>query len=57
MLVLTRKQNEKIEIILDDNTSIMISIAEIDRNRVKIGFDAPKNIKILRTELKKLPTQ
>lgn len=48
MLILTRKQGESF--ILGEN--IEISIAEINGDRVRIAIDAPKDVKILRKELK-----
>lgn len=47
MLVLTRKPGESI--IINDN--IEIYIVETSENSVKIGINAPKNIKILRKEI------
>lgn len=47
MLVLSRKENERI--FVGDN--IVITVAEIDRWRVRIGIDAPKGIPIWREEL------
>jgi len=47
MLVISRRINEKIKI--GDNIEIMI--ISIDKNQVKIGINAPKNITILRSEL------
>jgi len=47
MLVLTRKMNESI--IIQDN--IEICIVNVDRDRVKIGIQAPKEISIHRAEI------
>jgi len=47
MLVITRKTNEGI--IISDN--IEITILEVGKDRVKIGINAPKEIRILRNEI------
>jgi len=47
MLILTRKLDE--EIVL--NSEIRIKILSAKENLVKIGIEAPKNVKILRGEL------
>jgi carbon storage regulator len=47
MLILSRKINEKI-MIGDD---ISISIIEIRGDQVRIGVDAPKNVKVFRQEI------
>lgn len=47
MLVISRKINEKIKI----GNNIEIVIVSIDKNQVKIGIEAPKNLTILRSEL------
>lgn len=47
MLILTRKQSEKIKI----GDDIEITIIEISQGNVKIGVEAPKKIKVIRYEL------
>lgn len=47
MLVLSRKLNESIVI----NDSIVITVCDIDKDRVRIGIDAPKDIRVFRKEL------
>lgn len=47
MLVLSRKVGEKI-MIGDD---IVITVVEIDQGRMRLGIQAPKNVKIMRQEL------
>lgn len=48
MLILSRKENESVTI--GDNISI--KIISIDKGSVKLGFEAPPNLLILREELK-----
>ena len=47
MLVLSRKQNEKIRI----GSDIVITILGVSENQVKIGIEAPNDVKILREEI------
>ncbi|MEP3481295.1 MAG: carbon storage regulator CsrA [Fuerstiella sp.] len=47
MLVLSRKVGESIQI--GDN--IFVSVVEVKGGRVRLSFDAPKDIKIIREEL------
>lgn len=47
MLILSRRKGERIHIAPD----IVITVTAIDRDRVKIGIDAPKNTPIEREEL------
>ena len=46
MLVLSRKAGESIHI---DN--VKVTIVRLDRNRVRIGIEAPAEMKIMRGEL------
>lgn len=48
MLVLSRKKNE--QIVIDGN--IEIEILQIKGNTVRLGIKAPRNVKVLRGELK-----
>jgi len=47
MLVLTRKQNEGILI----GSDISITVINIEGDKVRIGIDAPKNVRVIREEL------
>lgn len=47
MLILARKENESI--VLDDN--IEITIVSIKGDHVKIGINAPQNVKVFRKEI------
>lgn len=49
MLVLSRKEGEQL-IIGDD---IVLTISRISGNRVAIGIEAPRNVRIIRGELEK----
>ena len=52
MLLLKRKRNEKIRLTdKDTGVEIVITITDLNKNSVRLGFDAPANIQILRTEL------
>jgi carbon storage regulator len=47
MLVVSRKIGEELKI----GKNIIIKIIDIDKNQVKVGVEAPRNITILRMEL------
>jgi len=47
MLVLSRKEGDQILI----GEDIIIKVISIEKDCVKLGIDAPKNVKVLRYEL------
>mgnify|MGYP003553410132 CR=1 FL=1 len=47
MLVLSRKLNEGIRI----GPNVVLKVIEIKGGRVKLGFEAPRHVKIARDEL------
>ena len=48
MLVLSRKQNEEIVLL---NLGVTIKVMAIRKGTVRIGIDAPEEVKVLRKEL------
>lgn len=58
MLVLSRKLHEKIALDVPPSAvsrRILVSVAEIDRGKVKIGLEADRDVKIMRLELMDQP--
>ena len=53
MLILSRKSGEALII----NEEIEIKIIEVNGDKVKIGINAPQNVKILRSELRQTAYQ
>ena len=49
MLVLSRKPGELIHI----GSDIVVTVLEVSGKFVRIGIDAPKNVSVLRAEVKK----
>lgn len=47
MLVLTRKTNQSISL----GENIRVTVLDVEGDRVSIGIDAPKEIRIFRSEL------
>jgi carbon storage regulator len=47
MLVLSRKLNEKIVI----DGGIVVTVVKIDRNQVRLGIEAPKDVRVFREEI------
>jgi carbon storage regulator CsrA len=50
-LVLTRKVNESVVVHQDDEVILAVKVSKIDRNQVRLAFNADKKIKIDRTEV------
>jgi carbon storage regulator len=48
MLVLSRKLGEKIYI----NDNICITVVDIDRGKIRLGIEAPREVPIFREELR-----
>jgi carbon storage regulator len=51
MLVLSRKLGEKIYI----NDNICITVVDIDRGKIRLGIEAPRDVPIFRQELVTAP--
>jgi carbon storage regulator CsrA len=48
VLILRRLHGESVDILLPSGEIITVKISEIGRNFVKLGFEAPDHIKIVR---------
>jgi carbon storage regulator CsrA len=51
MLVISRKQNERIRIVVPDGPTIWLTLCSHQGNKARIGIDAPPSVKIDREEL------
>ena len=51
MLVLTRRQGDSVIFETSDGP-IEVTVEDISGHQVRVGFEAPKSVKILRGELK-----
>lgn len=50
-MVITRKKNERVRLRLPDGTDIWVTLIEIDRSKVRLGFTAAESVIIAREEL------
>lgn len=50
-LVLTRKLNESVVVHQDDKILLAVKVSKIDRNQVRLAFDADTKVKIDRQEV------
>lgn len=55
MLVLSRKSDESLTLFLPDGGRMLIRIKDICNQGAKICIDAPKNVRVVRTELMTRP--
>lgn len=51
MLVLSRKKNQKINICLPDGRQVVVHVAKIHGNVVRLGIAADRDVRILRNEV------
>ena len=54
MLVLSRRRDEKILVKIpgiDRDVEVVLTVVQIEPNRVRLGFEAPPDVTILREEL------
>lgn len=50
-LVLTRKVDESVVVHKDDKVLLAVKVSKIDRNQIRLAFDADQEIKIDREEV------
>jgi carbon storage regulator CsrA len=52
MLVLKRKPNESVRVVGPDGRAVEITVVSVDgRDAVRLGFEAPPDVRIVRSEL------
>lgn len=51
MLVLSRRVHEKVYLFFPDGTRVEVVLAEMQNGKVRLGFTAPKWVKVMRSEL------
>lgn len=51
MLVLSRKTGERIRILTPKGEVIWVTIVDVDRGKVRVGIEAPRDIVVHREEL------
>lgn len=51
MLVLTRRPGEWVRITLPDGTQVKVVITAVDRNEVRVGFEADRSVRVDREEV------
>ena len=56
-LTLTRKPKQSFTLTLPSGQTVSVMLVESDRNRARIAIDAPKDVRILRSELVARPAR
>ena len=56
MLIISRRKQEKLIVVADAGADIEITVLELERNRVRLGIRAPKEVRI-QTRLKASPPE
>jgi carbon storage regulator len=51
MLVLSRGEDERLLLTLPDGRTVTVLVVAVGRGRVRLGVDAPRDVKVLRAEL------
>lgn len=57
MLALSRKLGEAVVVGLPDGQQIRVVVLDIDRGKIRLGFEAPRELPIYRQELLPLDPQ
>lgn len=52
MLVLSRKQSQRVRV----GDSIVVTVVQVAGDRVRLGIEAPRDVRILRDELEAFPS-
>ena len=47
-LVLTAKRDERVIIWSETGPPVIVTLLDIDRNKIRVGFEAPQAVKIMR---------
>lgn len=56
MLVLTRKEGERV-VINFPGQRVVLEVCKVEGDRVRLGFDAPRSVAVLREEIADRPAR
>ena len=51
MLILTRKLQEGVTVLLPDGRRLRVCLVTVDRGKARLGFEGPPDVKFFRDEL------